>query len=250
MATIGELGNSTYAEGNEIGLDAFVHTTRYSLDAAPRDMAAAVAAEPFSDDLESPKWQYYRWLAGTDLESAAVTQNARRLGQGPAALIPTLSLLYLDMVEHENPWSWPTAGWISPEDVNAPADASTGEHDYDEARARAYADVARGVIEMERLNHAAGARYVAGSATDVWGTMPGISLHTELELLTRIGLSPREALAAATTNPARTFGFEGIGVIEAGGRADLVVLDADPTLDLKTLRNPYLVVAAGQLVQR
>lgn len=250
MATIGELGNSTYAEGNEIGLDAFVHTTRYSLDAAPRDMAAAVAAEPFSDDLESPKWQYYRWLAGADLESAAVTQNARRLGRGPAALIPTLSLLYLDMAEHENPWTWPTAEWISPADVNAPADAGTGEHAYDEVRARAYADVARGVIELERLNHTAGARYVAGSATDVWGTMPGISLHTELELLTRIGLSPREALAAATTNPARTFGFEGIGVIEAGGRADLVVLDADPTLDLKTLRNPYLVVAAGQLVQR
>ncbi len=54
MATIGELGDSTYAEG-ERGwpLDAFVYTTRYSLDAAPRDMAAAVAAEPFSDLIES-----------------------------------------------------------------------------------------------------------------------------------------------------------------------------------------------------
>ena len=39
MATIGELGNAMYAEGNEIGLDAFVHTTRYSLDAAPRDLS-------------------------------------------------------------------------------------------------------------------------------------------------------------------------------------------------------------------
>ena len=250
MATIGELGNSTYAEGNEIGLDAFVHTTRYSLDAAPRDMAAAVAAEPFSDDLESPKWRYYLWLAGVDLESAAVTQNARRLGQGPAALIPTLSLLYLDMAEHENPWNWPTAEWISPGDVDAPADAATGAHSYDDARARAYADVARRVLELERLNHAAGARYIAGSATDVWGTMPGISLHTELELLTRIGLSPREALAAATTNTAWTFGFAGVGTIEPGGRADLVILDADPTRNLRALRNPYLVIAAGRLIRR
>ncbi len=250
MATIGELGNSTYAAGNELGLDAFVHTTRYSLDAAPRDIAAAVAAEPFSDDLESPKWHYYRWLAAANLETPAVAQNAHRLGRGPAALIPTLSLLYLDMAEHENPWSWPTAGWISAEDVNAPADASTGEHDYDDARARAYADVARGVIDLERLNHAAGARYIAGSATDVWGTMPGISLHTELELLTRIGLSPREALAAATANPAETFRFDGIGVIEPGGKADILILDADPTLDLRALRNPHLVVAAGRLVRR
>ena len=250
MATIGELGNSTYAEGNAIGLDAFVHTTRYSLDAASREMAAAVAAEPFSDDLESPKWRYYRWLAEADLDSPPMRENARRLGRGPAVLIPTLSLLYLDMAEHENPWNWPTAGWIYPEDVNAPANAVTGEHDYDDARALAYADVARGVMELERLNHAAGARYIAGSATDVWGTMPGISLHTELELLTRIGLSPREALSAATANPAETFRFDGIGVIEPGGKADILILDADPTLDLRALRNPQLVVAAGRLVRR
>lgn len=250
MATIGELGKATYAEGNEIGLDAFVHTTRYSLDAAPRDMAAAVAMEPFSDDLDSPKWRYYRWLSGVDLESPSVQQNSRRLGRGGTVLIPTLSLLYLDMAEHENPWSWPTAEWISPTDVDAPADAATGAHSYDDARTRAYADVARRVLELERLNHAAGARYIAGSATDVWGTMPGISLHTELELLTRIGLSPRGALAAATTNTARTFGFAGIGTIEPGGRADLVILDADPTLDLEALRNPHLVIAAGRLVRR
>jgi imidazolonepropionase-like amidohydrolase len=164
--------------------------------------------------------------------------------------MPTLSLLYLDLAEHENPWSWPTAEWISPADVDAPADAATGAHSYDDARTRAYADVARRVLELERLNHAAGARYIAGSATDVWGTMPGISLHTELELLTRIGLSPREALAAATTNTARTFGFEGVGTIEPGGRADLVIVDADPTLALEALRNPYLVIAAGRLVRR
>ena len=47
MATIGELGHTTYEEGIEMGFDAFVHTTRYSLDMAPRDMAEAVANHPF-----------------------------------------------------------------------------------------------------------------------------------------------------------------------------------------------------------
>ena len=250
MATIGELGLTTYAEGNEIGLDAFVHTTRYSLDAAPRDMAAAVAAEPFSDDLESPKWRYYRWLADVNLDRPSVRAHSKRLGGGPAALIPTLSLQYLDLAEHENPWDWPTAAWLSPQDVNAPADPTTGAHTYDSAHTRAYANLARQVIELERLNYAAGARYVAGSATDVWGTMPGISLHTELELLTRVGLSFREALAAATTNPARAFGFDGLGVIEPGGKADIVIVDSDPTDGLRTLRTPTLVIAAGRLVRR
>ena len=50
MATIGELGHTTYKQGMDIGIDAFVHTTRYSLDAAPRDMAETVANEPFSNE--------------------------------------------------------------------------------------------------------------------------------------------------------------------------------------------------------
>ena len=250
MATIGELGQSTYADANTIGLDAFVHTTRYSLDAASRELAAAVAAQPFSDDLTSPKWRYYLWLANADLNLPALQQHSAGLGAGPAALMPTLSLLYLDMEEHENPWGWPTSAWISPDDVNAPAEPLTGMHTYDQAHMEAYAEVAGRVLELERLYHSAGARHLAGSATDVWGTMPGISLHTELELLTRIGLSRREALAAATTNLHEVFGFEGVGVIEEGGRADLVLVDSDPTLDLRALREPTLVVAGGRLVRR
>jgi len=62
MGTIGELGFATYADGTAAGVDAFVHTTRYSLGLAPAEMARAVAEQPFSDDLESPKWQYYKWL--------------------------------------------------------------------------------------------------------------------------------------------------------------------------------------------
>ena len=62
MGTIGEMGMTTYKEGMDIGLDAFVHTTRYSLDVAPRAMANAVAHEPFSNDLNSPKWKYYTYL--------------------------------------------------------------------------------------------------------------------------------------------------------------------------------------------
>jgi hypothetical protein len=250
MATIGELGQSTYAQANAVGLDAFVHTTRYSLDAVPRDMAAAVAAQPFSDELGSPKWRYYLWLANADLDLPALQRHATALGRGPAALMPTLSLLYLDMEEHDNPWEWPTSAWISPDDVNAPADPLTGMHSYDQSHTEAYGAVAQRVLELERLYHAAGARHIVGSATDVWGTMPGISLHTELELLTRIGLSPREALAAATTNLHEVFGLEGVGVVEKGGKADLLIVDSDPTQDLRVLRNPALVVAAGRLVRR
>jgi len=61
--------------------------------------------------------------------------------------------------------------------------------------------------------------------------MPGISTHTELELLVRSGLTPREALAAATSNYSERFGWRELGLVEAGRRADLLILAADPTVD-------------------
>ena len=58
--------------------------------------------------------------------------------------------------------------------------------------------------------------YLAGSGAPVDGSMPGISLHTELELLVRLGLSPREALAAATNNYALQFGWNELGLVAPG----------------------------------
>lgn len=249
MATIGELGRSTYAEGERLGLDAFVHTTRYSLDIAPREMAAAVAAEPFSNELDSPKWGYYLWLARSDPNGTSATDHAEVLGGGTAFLIPTLSLLYLDYEQHANPWDFPVAAWLDPEKINAPADPQTGDHTYDDAHMAAYAEIAAQVLELESRYRAAGASYLAGSATDVWGTMPGISLHTEMEMLTRIGLSPREVLAAASANVAKALHLDGLGTVVAGSYADLVVVGNDPTLDLTTLQRPELVVSAGRLVR-
>jgi len=70
--------------------------------------------------------------------------------------------------------------------------------------------------------------YLAASGADAMGTMPGISLHTELELLVRLGLSPREALAAATNNYALQFGWNEIGQVTPGRRADILIVDGRP----------------------
>lgn len=47
--------------------ETIVHSTRYSLDAAPANLIQAVAEQPFSDDLNSPKWQYYKFLTNLAL---------------------------------------------------------------------------------------------------------------------------------------------------------------------------------------
>ena len=82
------------------------------------------------------------------------------------------------------------------------------------------------------------------------GTMPGISLHTELELLVRLGLSPREALAAATNNYALQFGWNELGLIAPGRRADILVLDSDPTANIWNARRISGVLLDGEPLDR
>ncbi|MCK5838678.1 MAG: hypothetical protein KAG99_02465, partial [Bacteroidales bacterium] len=109
MGTIGELGFTSYKEGCAIGIDAFVHTTRYSLDVAPEEMRLAVAQEPFSDDLNSSKWKYYQYLFNLDTSNKALKKHALVLAASDVFLMPTLSLLYLDLPDSKNPWLDPVS---------------------------------------------------------------------------------------------------------------------------------------------
>ena len=92
--------------------------------------------------------------------------------------------------------------------------------------------------------------YLAASGAAAMGTMPGISLHTELEMLVRIGLCPREALAAATNNYAIQFGWNELGQIAPGRRADILVLDGDPTANVWNARRISTLIFDGNIVDR
>jgi adenine deaminase len=92
--------------------------------------------------------------------------------------------------------------------------------------------------------------YLAASGAAVMGTMPGISLHTELEMLVRIGLSPREALAAASNNYSIQFGWNELGQIAPGRRADILVLDGDPTVNIWNARRISTLIFDGNVMDR
>ncbi|ALE07445.1 hypothetical protein AL755_21435 [Arthrobacter sp. ERGS1:01] len=83
---------------------------------------------------------------------------------------------------------------------------------------------------------AAGVTLLAGTDAPNPGTVFGASLHRELELLVRCGLSPAQALAAATAEPARVFGLADRGRVEVGLRADLVLVSGDPLADITETR--------------
>ncbi len=91
---------------------------------------------------------------------------------------------------------------------------------------------------------------LTGTGSPAFSTMPGISMHTELELLVRLGLTPREALAAATSNYSEHFGWHELGLVEMGRRADLLILAADPTADISNTRKIRYVILDGVILDR
>jgi imidazolonepropionase-like amidohydrolase len=88
-------------------------------------------------------------------------------------------------------------------------------------------------LDTVKALHAAGVPILAGSDANYHfgarGMAHGVSLHGELRLLVRAGLTPIEALRAATSVPATTFGLHDRGRIAPGARADLLLVDGDPT---------------------
>jgi hypothetical protein len=81
--------------------------------------------------------------------------------------------------------------------------------------------------------------------------VPGFCLHDELEWFTKAGFSPLEALQTATINPARFLAREDSqGTIQVGKRADLVLLDADPLIDIRNVKQIADVVVRGRLVSK
>jgi imidazolonepropionase-like amidohydrolase len=99
--------------------------------------------------------------------------------------------------------------------------------------------------------HRAGVTMLAGTDTPMPGVYPGFSLHEELARFVDAGFTPAEALRAATLEPARLFGrADSEGSIAAGKRAEIVVLDADPLVDIANARKIRAVVLDGRLFDR
>ena len=92
--------------------------------------------------------------------------------------------------------------------------------------------------------HRAGLPIVAG--TDVG--VPGHTLHRELELYVKAGLTPMEAIQAATLTPARVMKLEAeVGTIASGKRADILIVAGNPLEDISNIRKTELVVSQGRL---
>jgi hypothetical protein len=263
LVAYGDFVSTPYHVGVEAGVDALVHMDHYVLGVIPDELQ-----RPLVDDPDGPSadtaYDYSERIPPTD---AHLRAYAHLLATHHAALMPTFSLYYVELPGHRNLWKEPAAALLDPGRMFHPTDPATGDITYPlPSWSRRLPAVAQRWMEEDlqkkaaqsalRLWHINGAifsafpHYLAGSGADAMGTMPGISLHTELELLVRLGLSPREALAAATNNYAIQFGWNDLGLIVPGRRADILVVDADPTVSIWNARRISTILLEGEPLDR
>jgi len=100
-------------------------------------------------------------------------------------------------------------------------------------------------LRAVRVLKEAGIPILAGTDSPNSGTANGVSIHRELELLVKAGFKPVEALAAATSVPAKIFRIKSRGQIAKGFQADLLLIKGDPTSDITATRDIVGVWKAG-----
>ncbi len=165
-----------------------------------------------------------------------------------AFIVPTLG-----MVTRREPYRRPAFDdpffqqQVSADVVSMLRDAAADNPGPDEIRTAADEERAQVIADnFARL----GDHIILGTDAGAVGDFFGYADHLELELFVRLGMTPSQAIVAATTRAARAFGLTDVGSIEAGQHADFMVLDANPLDDIQNTREIARVYLRGQEVDR
>lgn len=245
LGVTGHLGMTDALTAAKAGIAAIEHMSGVP-EAASHDPSALFSAHYRGF---FPGWTAFE-RSWADLDSAALSRVASRLAEAKITIIPTLVLHEtfsrldepstlqdpaLQDVPEEQQRDWDVRGMIGR--------AGWTEADFQIFRkSRPMQDL------FLRAFAAAGGRIAAGTDASNQLLVPGYSEHREMELLVRAGLTPREAVRAATRNGAVLLGVDSLGLLAPGKVADLVVLTKDPLADIRNTRAIQSVMTHGLLL--
>lgn len=174
----------------------------------------------------------------------------KTLAENETWQIPTISLVASGENRHYDRESWRTHFKYLPEPVRSEWNETATER-AGEATEKSSLIFAEWAYDMIGRLKEAGVDIMAGTDTPIGLLTPGYSLQEELKLLVKSGLTPLEAIEAATLRPAQYFGLENeLGTIAPGMKADLLVLEANPLEDIENTGSIRAVMKDGRLHDR
>lgn len=252
LGVIGHLGETTWAEAAEAGIDALTHSWYAGLihSVVPDEYREAFRGfyiPPGADGFDASLFRTWRQVV--DVRGPEVTGLADLLVQHGIAVDPNLVLgeavtwgddpRALERLEPDFAMPGQAERWRA-----APHRYSSSWTDEHRAEAKLAWPL---MLEIIRVFHERGVLLTVGTDyLNPWMT-PGVAFHREMELLVSAGIPPLEVLSLATRNAAEALGVaEEIGTIEEGKRADLVVLSADPLVSISNTRSIERVFSRGQ----
>jgi imidazolonepropionase-like amidohydrolase len=247
LRVIGHLQATSWTEAARLGIDAICHGASWAAAELPparrAEYEGAIAAE-------GAMRARLDWLESVQPDGAEIGQMIDEIVRRRIPVDPTL-IAYATKFDGQN-----QRFVRSPDLDRAPAPMGASFAALSFVRDWTPSDFERGhrvwpkMQALIRAYHRGGVLLTAGSDEPNSWIVPGPSLHTELELLTEAGLSPLEVLTIATRNGAEALGIlPAVGTIETGKQADLVLLDHDPTADIRNTRSIALVVQRGRVVR-
>lgn len=243
------VGRKIIEEGHRHGLFVTGHLARYPAQEAAEDGIDCIEhiTSVFDFVLSDDKRYKREERANADLKSPETQQLIRLLAEKKVMVDPTLAvyrnmLLLSDLPEYN----------AHPDNLPVPQRIKNHWDDY--RRSQKHQPQTREMRQKEfrryqdlvGLLHKGGVTLLAGTDTAEPYCPPGYVLHQELEMLVESGLTPADALRAATTNNAKAVRREkDLGSVEPGKMADLVILEGDPLTDIRNTRKIWRVLRSG-----
>ncbi len=240
LKVIGHLQRTSWTDAAHAGIDFITHAGNWHEAYIPESRRGAFTA------LGGGMRARIAWLEWLRLDAPAIDSMVSALAQRGVSVDPTLVAYHTKFWWRDSVYQRDPDSALVPEVLSnwrvlgmPTADWTAGEFD----RVQAVWPKQLGLI---RRLHQGGVLLTVGSDLASPWVIPGVAFHQELGLLESAGLSRGEVLKMATSNGAQALGIASdVGTVEAGKRADLVVLEADPLATLASTRRIRYVVLGG-----
>ena len=248
VPVIGHLQKTSTVEALRLGVDHVTHAVDWSpAMLRPERRAAYETARATNGPIKAR----LNWLELLDLDSPEVSAAIEALRASGTSMDPTLVAYDSKFRDPASP-RYRTNAYFD----RIPALSGDWQHCQGIAEDWTQADYDRWtrlwpklLAYVRRLHQAGGLLTTGTDITNPW-VIPGESLHQEMEYLVEAGIAPSGVLQMTGENAARALRRDDIGVIEAGRRADIVLLSRDPREDIRNTRSIVWVMQGGKIATR